>query len=126
MSYYTARELLGANGEHTGRWHYTVAWGDGDGTRVAAVGHCAHDCPGHDTPKAAYAHYRQYLLDERTRYVAGENATEQHRCEAPDCGAWTTGAAFVGSYEVHYLCDAHRDQAHLAPLVVVGDAWETA
>ena len=126
MSFYTARELMGADGERTGKWHYTVAWGDAGGTRVAAVGYCAQDCSGHDTPQAACDHYKHYLLDQRTRYAAGEQAMTQHRCEVADCGAWTTGAAFVGGYEVHYLCDAHRDRAHLAPLVGVVDAWETA
>lgn len=127
MSYYTARELLDKEtGKGTGKWHYTVAWGESDGMRVAAIGYCAQDCPGHDTPREAEAHYKQYLLDERTRYVAGEHATSQHRCQVDGCGAWTTGMAFVGGYESYYLCDAHRDREHLEPLVIVSDAWETA
>ena len=126
MAYYTARELMDKDGKATGKWHYTVQWGGSDGPRIAATGHCANGCPGHDTPKEAYAHYKQYLLDKQTHYEAGENAETQHRCQAPGCGAWTTGAAFVGGYEVYYLCDTHRTREHLEPLVIVGDAFETA
>lgn len=126
MSYYTARELMDKDGKATGKWHYTVAWGDADGTRIAPVGYCAGGCAGHETKEGAYNHYKRYLLDCHTRYEAGERATVQHRCEAPDCGAWTTGAALVGGYEIHYLCDAHRTRETLEPLVYVGDAWEGA
>lgn len=109
----------------------------------------AEPCPGHDTPEAAQEHYRQHLLDG-ARYAtesdeARAKVSQPHKCEAvlegdPEarysddpvkratvkrCGAFTCGSATVGPYAFHFLCPAHCSREFLAPLVRVGESWES-
>ena len=109
MNYYDARERKGADGKGTGKWHYTC---ENDG-RIYPVGYCAQGCEGHDTPEEACEHYRQYLLNERTRYD-GQLHGEQRECAV--CGAWTQGVVYVDGWHSYVLCDEHRNREEMERL----------
>lgn len=110
MNYYDARQL--ESGPNAGKWHYTCR---NDG-RIWPVGNCAEGCQGHDTAEEACEHYRQYLLD-RLRFLDDvENAPSLHRCDAPGCGAYTSGGVDVRGSLRFTLCAAHRNRETVALL----------
>lgn len=120
MEIYTPSELMGANGEHTGKWHYTVKWGE----HTVPHGYCAKGCPGHDTPEAAVKHYEQWLIEENLR-LDGDMKDTQKKCEV--CGEWTSKCALIidSVWEREFvLCDAHRNRESIENLVSAkGSIW---
>jgi hypothetical protein len=86
----------------------------------------ASPCTGHDTAAEAYEHERQRLLDERLTFHDDFAAADTlKRCKAPDCGAFTSGRAYVGSYRSWVLCADHRNRKTVEPLFCVGESWES-
>jgi hypothetical protein len=104
-------------------------------------------CPGHDTEAGAQEHYREYLLDN-ARYSpetpeARAKVSQLHRCAAvlegnprdlydadkrktvKTCGEFTCGMASYGPYAYQILCLKHCNREFLAPLVSVGESWES-
>lgn len=71
-------------------------------------------CPGHDTPEAAVAHYKEYLLDEA--WYKGKQEPPQP-CEI--CKEITDGIATCGEgkSQFHVLCDKHRTREYLAQVM---------
>lgn len=80
--WYQPRQLEG--GPHKGRWRYTVS--NTSGSSIYAVGACASDCDGHETPEEAVRHYAQGLAEGELRAIDDE--AEQRRCVV--CNDWTT------------------------------------
>lgn len=138
MNHQHAAELVDADGNPKGIWHY-VESNRREGTH--AIGYCspweacpncagrsalgdpryscercdskgivpaADPCPGHATPEEAAEHYRQYLLNERLRLDIALSTDVQMRCNADGCEAWTQHAAGLGPYSTWPLCDEHR------------------
>ena len=113
------RHYVAAKKQADGLWHYTIG-----GYRPA--GACARDCPGHATAKEAYEHERQRQLDELLSFSPDQpDASSAHKCRAPGCGVWTTGAAHVGAWKFYQLCAAHRSREFVEPLFCVGESWES-
>lgn len=110
MNYYAPRRR-----KEGGLWHYTCM---NDGA-IWPVGYCADACPGHADTAGAYAHYREYLLAERTRYD-GALVNEQKKCQ--ECGEWTQGVVEIEGVPRFILCDAHRTPEVVGRLFKVGDA----
>lgn len=116
MNYYRPLELKDTEGKATGLWHYTVT---NDG-RSHAVGYCAADCSGHATPDEAREHYKEYLVNECTRYD-GKLSDMQKHCEV--CGEWTQRIAEIPiEMSVYPLCDLHCNREEVSKLLKVGDA----
>ncbi len=104
-------------------------------------------CPGHDTAEGACEHYKEYLLaDARYQLETPEaraKSNQLHRCEAvlegnprdlyddkkrhtvKRCGEFTCGYASHGSYSHTILCPVHCNREFFAPLVTVGESWES-
>lgn len=110
MNYYQAREALDADGKPSGLWRYTVRNDD----RIHAVGYCAQGCPGHDSEEGAYAHQREYELDNAR--FNGEWAGAWYICAAEGCEALTNRFASIGPglMQTFTLCDDHRNRDGLA------------
>lgn len=107
--YYGARELRGADGKGTGRWHYTV---QRDG-RTRPIGYCfvaedAEPCPGHPSAEAAEEHYRIYLVDNATY---GRELLPPGGCLACDCV--TVYVVVVEGGTAYRLCAEHNTRAQL-------------
>jgi hypothetical protein len=115
MNYYRPSEIAGSNGEHTGKWRYTVT---NDG-RTYAVGYCAEQMCEHDTPDEAREHYRQYELDTAVREF--ETVGSAHPCEV--CGEWTNKGleVGVGIGRPFHLCDEHRTLDYVREHYTAGD-----
>ena len=82
-------------------------------------------CPGHATAEEAYAHEKARLTQKARFWPDDPKARSQHRCEASGCEQFTSGSGEAGQYRHHYLCAEHRTPEHLAPLVRVGESWES-
>ncbi len=108
MNYYDAREMVKADGTPSGKFHYTVM----NDNRTHAVGYCAQGCKGHDTPDEACEHYKQYVLDTRTRY-GGMYTDKRLRCEI--CGEWTQRFA-EANMRIFTLCDTHCTRENVSNL----------
>ena len=106
MNYYKARQI--ASDDSTERYHFTCRNDD----RIWPVGYCAEECPGHDTPEEAAAHYHEYLLDHRLEFE--DDPSTQIRCEV--CDVWTTGYARLDQMRIINLCDEHKTRAVVAEL----------
>jgi hypothetical protein len=50
-------------------------------------------------------------------------ASQQRKCEADGCGAWTQGMARVGGHVSFVLCDEHRNRENVEKLYSVGESW---
>jgi hypothetical protein len=111
MNYYDARELT-KDGKPSGLFHYTRT---NDGETVP-VGYCADACPGHKTKEEAYAHYKKYLLERRTRFDVKLGTLTN--CKV--CDRLTEQGAQVGSVCTYPLCKKHLNLSALETLVVVG------
>jgi hypothetical protein len=131
MNHYAARQIdPKADRPDAGKWRYTLA---NDGV-IYAVGNCAHDCPGHDTPEEAYEHQRQYELD-RARFYGPTSAEEEaaeletpgqnEKCEV--CGKTCRGfgEAGPGMMRQHFLCFEHRNRDGLAQVFKIGESWSS-
>lgn len=118
MNYDQPRQLQ--NGPSASKWHYTRMNDD----RIWPIGYCAEDCPGHDSPNEARAHYRLYLLNNSLRFHPDTDAADTlHRCEAPDCSAYTSGSASLGVWIRFDLCAAHRTREVVEQLIPdIGDS----
>jgi hypothetical protein len=111
VNYYDARELKDADGNGTGRWHYTCA-----NRRIGtwAVGYC-RDHDGHETPEEARKCFRRYLLDGafEESYADWSGCVV---CDAPTKKGLTTRPPLGHGYP---LCDEHRALERLAELAEV-------
>lgn len=142
MRYYDARQR-----EHDGRWDYTCRHDDriypvgycagfrpykADDVVVRSEEHARelnaelepfrekYHTDGHATPEEARACYREYLLDQRLRFVRWEHTTPSGEevlpgtlslCNADGCTEYTPHyAAIRGTMESWYLCDDHLDR----------------
>jgi len=112
MNYYHASELRDADGQPSGKWHFTCQNKRVNGGEPYPVGYCRGGCPGHDTPEEAAEHYKQYQLDTMLR-LDGFTKNQQHKCRV--CGAWTQHFAEVDMH-IFNLCDDHRTREHVAGL----------
>lgn len=140
MVVYQALELKGKDGKGSGLWHYACSDGKGafamgycspwemcpDCGGADLFGFpedppCSrcnntglirkeHPCPGHPTAKEAEAHQREFEIDH-AQYLEMMDEGVQRKCEI--CGVWTQGAAVMGEWEQHYLCDLHRNRENL-------------
>lgn len=107
MNYYQAREIQ-KDGEPTGLFHFTKM---NDG-QIWPVGYCAKDCPGHEDPAEAAAHYHEYLLDNKISF--GDDPDTGKRCAV--CDRWTTGYGFLNGLRMFHLCPTHQTRAAIASL----------
>jgi hypothetical protein len=129
MNFYDAREIQDGDGKGTGKWRYTC-YNDNQ-KRTWAVGYCAQDCPGHDTPDEAREHYKQYLLDIALRLdanadsVPGAVEPPKFKCEAEGCEALTSKAAKVGYGipRMFNLCPEHMNRETVETLFEVGSSF---
>jgi hypothetical protein len=129
VNYYAARQR-----EKTKKWDYTCR---NDG-RIWPVGYCAgrhvevlqvpederepyHD-HGHETAEEARECYKHYQLDNEL-HLDIKMASQQRKCEADGCGAWTQGMARVGGHVSFVLCDEHRNRENVEKLYSVGESW---
>lgn len=65
---------------------------------------------GHATREEAERCHYDYVLDNELReFEISPNA--QHKCEMPGCANWTQKGMHVGNWELHLLCDEHRNRA---------------
>lgn len=115
MNYYEPREIVDpATGEGAGKYHFVKA-NKRTGTRP--VGYCAEDCPGHDTPEEAAAHFHEWKLDNAIFEAGADNPTSLHRCRYPGCEEYTAGVARDQHLTWHHpLCDQHRNRDGLAAI----------
>ncbi len=67
---------------------------------------------GHATPEEAAECYKRYVLDLRTSYHCGGNATTMHVCQHEGCDEITSLGALVDQ-RLFWLCDAHRNREGL-------------
>ena len=83
----------------------------------------------HDTAEEAQEHYRQHLFDHARFYPApgeAEKGDTLHRCQAPDCQAFTAGAAYIKGSRHFSLCGEHRNRETLDKLVpTIFESWES-
>jgi hypothetical protein len=74
---------------------------------------------GHASKEEAYACFKEYCLDLRTRFIEdSEAAQQQHRCQV--CQAWTSGGAEV-NHQHFVLCKEHRTRETLERIFEAGD-----
>ena len=122
MNHDCPREIL-RDGQKTGLWRYTTA-NDRSPDRAYAIGHCAENCPGHDTPEGACEHQRQYLLDHmRVRERVQE--WPKHRCQVEGCNQEATRLADIDAYTFFLVCADHANRESIDPLVKVGESWHS-
>jgi len=73
---------------------------------------------GHESSQEAEACYREYRLDHELRFWPDrEDAREQHRCEAPGCGAWTSGRGEMKPFDLWHLCAEHQTREAVKALL---------
>ncbi len=104
-------------------------------------------CEGHATAEEACEHQRQYLLDHATYQPetpeARARASQLNKCEAvlegdprdryddakrhavKRCSEFTYGYASHGPFSHTILCAAHCTREFFAPLVSVGESWQS-
>ncbi|MFZ5669144.1 MAG: hypothetical protein ACOY4K_06595 [Pseudomonadota bacterium] len=83
-------------------------------------------CAGHDTAEEAYEHQRQHLLDTQLQFWPdGDKPKTLYRCEVEGCETFTSGGMSCGSYRTKHVCADHRNREAVAPLVFVGESWES-
>ena len=119
MNYAGARQLQ--DGPNKGKWHYTTM---NDGA-CWPTGYCADDCEGHETSEEACEHQRQYYLDNLLFEEDQADPNTQHRCQAPDCDAFTSGRAHVrGAWWRSWdLCADHRNRETVDELLEPPTGW---
>jgi hypothetical protein len=122
MNYDQAREILGPDNEHTGRWHYTRQ-NDGE---TWPIGYCgkARGCDGHDTPEEACAHYKQYLLDRLT-FKTRVREWPKDKCCFKDCDREATVLADISPYRFYQTCQVHGTREAVATLFEVGESMHS-
>lgn len=114
MNYFDAREILGPDGEPSGRWRYTCRNDD----KVWAVGYCAEGCPGHPTPEEAREHYRQFVLDGmRVRGPKPADSWPKDKCAVEGCPAEATHLLDAPGHRCHEVCESHANRAAMELLV---------
>ena len=81
---------------------------------------------GHATKEEAEECYKQYTLDFMIRISEDkENARQLNRCEHEGCKEYTSGAVWIGAYDVINLCKEHRTREVIAEHVRVGESWDS-
>ena len=105
---YQALEILGADGNGTGKYRFTVH-SDEESWPAHAVGYCAEDCSaGHSTKEGAELHWKQFRFDQRLR-VGLESKEEKKKCQV--CEEWTNGRAWIDDefFKEFVLCEKHNN-----------------
>lgn len=107
-----------------GPWHYVSVHPRRGG---GPIGYCTEACT-HETAAEAFAHYRDYVLDNLRPMRIAEGT--QHHCEVPDCKTWTQeGLREPDGYGFHLLCDEHRNREtyveHFYPEGQQRESWQS-
>lgn len=111
MRYYSARQTV-----KDGKYHYTCG--------SSPVGHCANDCPGHETAEQAQDHFKEYVLDDMIYKDDSEEPRQLNRCQFAGCKTLTDGRASNHQYYKYYtLCKEHRNRESVATLMHIGEMW---
>jgi hypothetical protein len=94
------------SGPNAGKWHMCESNSGG----TYPTGHCAGDCPGHDTASGAQAHYDEWCADNASLTPITKDLC--HACGKPATQVFT----WPGLSPWGYVCEEHanRDGVHAA------------
>lgn len=120
MNHDAPRQIADSQGNPTGKWRYTRR----NDNQIWAIGFCADDCPGHDTPEEACEHHKEYLLSGMK--IRGPKTSEwpKYKCRKKGCNSEATHFLIIpGRFSDICVCEAHANVDTARELVVVSEEW---